>query len=183
MTDQRQRNAEILRRWARNIGPWIVVAGLVWYVGVSMQGRALPKGPAPELSVELSDGTPFNLASRHGEVTVLNFWAAWCPPCRAEAPALTKVHKAVEGRGAMVVGLAVDAISIPRARRLGMLYPQALVEQADLDRFQVQMLPTTVVVDHKGDIVRAFVGEVEEETLLEVVEEALAARPERVAER
>lgn len=177
MTQAPPDNAAILRRWARHAGPWILVALGVWWWGSRLGGDALSSGPAPALTTTLSDGTPFDLAAQRGQVVVLNFWAAWCPPCRAEAPALSRVHHAVEGRGARVVGLAVDTISLSRAGRLGMDYPQALATEDDLARFGVQMLPTTVVVGADGSIVRSFVGEIDEETLQDVIDDAVAAAP------
>ncbi len=175
MTQAPPTRSSILRRWAQRAGPWIFLAAAVWWFGSSLQGDAVSSGPAPPLTLTLSDGTPFDLAEQHGRVIVLNFWAAWCPPCRAEAPALSRVHRAVQRRGAQVLGLAVDAISLSRARRLGMDYPQALATQDDLERFGVQMLPTTVVVGPDGQVVRSFVGEIDEETLREVVEGAARA--------
>ncbi len=178
MTQPPPTNARILRRWALRAGPWIAVAIGVWWFGARLQNNAVSSGPAPALTTTLSDGTPFDLAAQRGRVIVLNFWAAWCPPCRAEAPALSRVHRAIEERGAQVLGLAVDAISLSRAQRLGMDYPQALATEDDLASFGVQMLPTTVVVGSDGQVVRSFVGEIDEETLRQVVDEAASTATE-----
>ncbi len=178
----RETNGAILRRWLRNIGPWVLVAIGMWWLGSSLDSTV--SGPAPGLQVEI-DGTPFDLAAAN-RIVVLNFWAAWCPPCRAEAPVLAQAHEKLGTRG-MVLGLAVDTISISRAGRLGMDYPHALVSQDVLERFGVQMLPTTVVVDHEGNIVESFVGEVTtaalDEALDEALERALDAQPTQLSQR
>ena len=168
-----QTNAEILRRWARNITPWVVLAVGMWWIGSSIESGLLPRGPAPALNVELRSGEAFDLAAQEGKVVVLNFWAAWCPPCRAEAPALSRVAAYMEEHDARLIGLAVDPISLPRATRLGMRYEHALVSQDDADRFRVTTLPSTFVIDASGEITRTFVGEVSESDLREAVDDAL----------
>lgn len=170
---QSQTNAEILRRWFRNITPWVVLAVGMWWIGSSIEGGMLPRGPAPALSVQLRSGEAFDLSEQRGKVVVLNFWAAWCPPCRAEAPALSRVADYMEEHDAQLLGLAVDSISLPRATRLGMRYEQALVTQADIDRFRVTTLPSTFVIDARGEITRTFVGEVSESELRSAVDDAL----------
>ena len=171
MSDAPSPNAAILRRWARTAGPWVVVAlALAWW-GSRLEGP-LSSGSAPPLRVTLKDGSPFDLGAQAGQVVVLNFWAAWCPPCRAEASALSRVHHAVQGHGARLVGLAVDAISLSRAERLGMDYPVALASEEVLERFGVQTLPTTVVVDPHGHIAHSFVGAIDEATLRDAIDDA-----------
>lgn len=168
-----QKNTEILRRWFRNITPWVLLALGMWWIGSSIEGDLLPRGPAPALTVQLKSGETFDLSEQRGKVVVLNFWAAWCPPCRAEAPALSRVAAYMEQRDAKLVGLAVDTISLPRAARLGMHYEQALVAQEDIDRFRVTTLPSTFVIDAEGEITRTFVGEVSESELRSAVDDAL----------
>ena len=166
-----QKDRETLRRWARVVLPWVLISAAFWYFfnsGMSQSG--LESGEAaPTLVVELTDGTTFDLAEHRGQTVVINFWAVWCPPCRAEAPALTRVARHLEAEGGHLIGLAVDSRSVPRAARLGMDYPIALATGEDQARFGVQMLPTTIVVGPDGQVARSFVGEVTEAQLLEAL--------------
>ncbi|MCB9602724.1 MAG: TlpA family protein disulfide reductase [Sandaracinus sp.] len=163
--------------WLRALLPWALVgAGLVWLLGTFGPRRAMPEGePAPPVQVALRGGGEFDLAAARGEVVVLNFWASWCPPCRAEAPVLARAHERLtrEG-GARVVGLAMDSRSVPFATRLGMTYPMGLVTPEIQAAYHVEMLPTTVVIDREGRIAWSYVGELRESELTEVLDEVLA---------
>lgn len=138
----------------------------------------LPEGSeAPALSVPWTgEGESFELASRRGHVTVLAFWATWCPACRAEGPTLSRVQRRIEAHGDMVVGLSIDHAPLASiagaARRLGMTYPIALGTQAEVQRFAVELLPTIIVVGPDGRVARTFAGTVGEEALLEAVADA-----------
>jgi thiol-disulfide isomerase/thioredoxin len=137
----------------------------------------MPEGePAPMVKVALRGGGELDLAASRGDVVVLNFWASWCPPCRAEAPVLARAHERLEREGgARLVGLAMDARSLPFASRLGMTYPQGLVTREIAEAYRVEMLPTTVVVGRDGRIVWSYVGELRESELNDVLDAALEA--------
>jgi peroxiredoxin len=65
--------------------------------------------PAPDIKVTALDGTAYQLSKLKGKYVFLDFWATWCPPCRAEMPTLTKVHAAVKSRSDFVMlGISID---------------------------------------------------------------------------
>ncbi len=166
-----------LRAWIRALLPWALVgAGVVFLLGTFGSRRAMPEGePAPLFQVALRGGGELDLAASRGDVVVLNFWASWCPPCRAEAPVLARAHDRLQReRGARLVGLAMDARSLPFANRLGMTYPQALATQEIAQSYRVEMLPTTVVIDRAGRVAWSYVGELREDELNDVLDEVLA---------
>jgi thiol-disulfide isomerase/thioredoxin len=109
-----------------------------------------------------------------GGITVLNFWGEHCPPCRQEAPALSRVHRALRERG-RVLGISVDSPDLRSARRvardIGMTFPTAVLDRDLQDTFGVTVVPTTYVVDASGVVRKSFVGAVSESTL----RQALAA--------
>jgi thiol-disulfide isomerase/thioredoxin len=71
------------------------------------RGSVLPETPL----LRLEDGAPFQLASLRGNAVLLNVWATWCTPCRAETPELEALSKQYAARGLEVVGVSVDEAS------------------------------------------------------------------------
>ena len=144
----------------------------------SMKPReAMPAGEyAPELLTVLSSGTPFDLSSQlaNGGPVLVTFWASWCPACRAEAPALEAAYQKLANAGGTAIGMVVDQRSLPAAQRLGMTFPQALASREDMDRFGVELLPTTFVIDREGRIAGSFVGEATRRQLDAVIDPLIA---------
>src|SRR5690348_11413618 len=64
--------------------------------------------PAPALVVPQLDGKTFDLASERGKVVIVNFWATWCSPCRAEMPLLDSFYQRYRTRGLVLIGVSVD---------------------------------------------------------------------------
>jgi thiol-disulfide isomerase/thioredoxin len=63
---------------------------------------------APEFILPGLSGTPARLADHRGEVVLLNFWATWCPPCRAEMPSMEKLYQAYRDRGLVILAISGD---------------------------------------------------------------------------
>jgi thiol-disulfide isomerase/thioredoxin len=107
-------------------------------------------------------------------VTVLNFWGETCPPCRTEAPDLTRVHRDLQGRGrGRVIGVSIDSEDLRSAKRagrtIGIGYPVAVLDRDLQDAFGVTVLPTTYLLDDRGVVRRSFVGAVTRRTLAKAI--------------
>jgi thiol-disulfide isomerase/thioredoxin len=117
--------------------------------------------PAPDFKLTTLDGKPVTLADSHGKVILLNFWATWCGPCRAEIPDLIELQNKYKDK-LQILGLVVDddADAIKEfVEKVGINYPVAIA--SDDIRFEyggIAALPTSFVLDSKGRIVQKHEG-------------------------
>lgn len=125
--------------------------------------------PAPDLTVTTLEGGTINLADLRGKVVLLNFWATYCDPCRAEMPAMEKVYKEVGDQDGIVV--AVDQKESAETVRkfvaeFGITFPVALDEKGAAGAlYGVQYMPTTYFIDKAGVVRYMKVGQMEESTI------------------
>ena len=150
--------------WRRALG-WgrdLALLAIVMLVGLAVVGRArAPRLPevAPEFALTDVDGRQVNLSDFRGQTVVLNFWATWCGPCRAEAPTFAAFAQA--NPDVPVLGLAVDGPpnKVRRvAQELGMDYRIVSADASVVRDYGISMYPTTVVVGPEGDVRWAHAG-------------------------
>ena len=105
------------------------------------------------------------LADYEGKVVVLDFYATWCEPCRAETPRLVQLQKQYQPQGLQVIGLNVggadDRDQVPGyAREFGIQYPLGFPDDEFADSFlgDNQNIPQAFVFDRNGKLVKRFVG-------------------------
>lgn len=114
--------------------------------------------PAPVLVVRQLDGHDLDLAALRGKVVILNFWATWCPPCRAEMPVLQAFYEKHAAEGVMVIGVSADDPHERKAVTRVMqqfTYPAALLADARSNGFGTpKVLPISYIIGTDG-IIRA----------------------------
>jgi thiol-disulfide isomerase/thioredoxin len=113
---------------------------------------------APALIVPTLDARVFDLAALHGKVVIVNFWASWCSPCRAEMPQLDAFYRRYRARGLELLGVSVDEPAdrdaVVRIMK-SFSYPAAIAAAAKVNDFGAPVaVPTTWIIDSHG-IVRA----------------------------
>ena len=118
--------------------------------------------PAPEFKVKDLDGNDLSLASSRGKVVLLNFWATWCGPCRAEIPSLIALQQRYKDQ-IQIIGLDVDDDDEKAVRDFatgeGINYPIALApNKVRLDYGGIAALPTLFVINSEGKVVQKHVG-------------------------
>jgi thiol-disulfide isomerase/thioredoxin len=120
---------------------------------------------APRLSLFDLDGQKRQLSQLKGKIVVVNFWATWCGPCKAEMPEFTKVHAEYRDRGVEFVGAANETRAARDkvqefVRRLEIQFPIWLEASLDhMEAFKVGPgLPATVIVDSQGRVAARITG-------------------------
>ena len=140
---------------------------------------------APDLEGQTLDGAAFRLADYRGKVVVLNVWASWCAPCRAEAPVLEEAWIDLQDKGVQFVGLDTrDTIAAAQAfvDNYGITYPNVVDTDGQLqllfgDSLPPQAIPSTLVIDPQGRVAGRILGRVSESTLLGLIEPLLTTAP------
>jgi peroxiredoxin len=112
---------------------------------------------APALALKDVRGRAVRLSDYKGKVVLLNFWATWCPPCRAEMPDLIKAQRRFRSRGLQVIGITYPPETIGEVRqfirKLRVNYPIALGMKETKTLFdESETLPLTIVIDRQGNV-------------------------------
>jgi thiol-disulfide isomerase/thioredoxin len=124
--------------------------------------------PAHGWQLQDVDGKTVHSSDFKGKVVVLDFWATWCPPCKAEIPGLIALQNEYGKNGLVVVGISVDeggATVVKKfAQQLGMNYPVVLADEKTTRAFGgIEAIPTTFIIDREGRIVIKHLGFTEKE--------------------
>jgi len=142
------------------------------------------RGEPVDFEAQTDRGETVSSSDYRGEVLVLNFWYAGCPPCRAEAPDLEEQFQAFDGEGATFLGVNVRdqaPQSVQFAERWGVTYPSVI----DVDEGTMLLafagtvapnaVPTTLIIDKQGRVAARFLGLIEApSTLKTLIREAIA---------
>ncbi|MCU0487512.1 MAG: TlpA family protein disulfide reductase [Anaerolineales bacterium] len=176
------------------LGGLVLILGLAWIglnradaLEVTHGGIPAPRQgfQAPDFELPNTGGEMVRITGLRGKPVMLNVWASWCGPCRAEMPAMQRVYETYQSQGLEI--LAVNSTSqdtrqdaLAFAESLGLRFPILFDDEGQVARlYQVNALPTTFFIDAQGIIQDVIIGGPMAEALLRVrVEQILTAQSE-----
>lgn len=153
----------------------VILAAVVAFVLLQRQGFFLP-GPAlestraggrtfvaPDFPLPDLEGNVQRLSDFRGKVVLLNFWATWCPPCRAEMPSMETLYQAYKGQGFEILAVSSDvqgaAIVQPFMEKYRLSFPALLDTTGRVNgMYGVRSIPTSYLLDRQGQVVSREIG-------------------------
>src|SRR5271157_465316 len=165
----------------RSLYAVILLAGLVWIFASADKTNSETAGRipapqkgflAPEFKLETLDGQSIALTDYRGKAVLVNVWATWCPPCRAEMPTIEKVYQEYQNQGLVVLGvdstIQDDPTAIaPFVKQYNITFPILLdINGEASDLYELRSLPTSFFIGRDGVIKEVVVGGPMSEALL-----------------
>jgi len=111
--------------------------------------------------IPLNGGDPIPITSYQGHPVLVNFWATWCPPCRAELPELQRLYERYARRGLKIAAVNVNRTSSGVAeflQRHQLSLPVFRIDDRVLRRLGVSGIPMSVLIDTKGRVIKVYNG-------------------------
>ncbi|MDD2921296.1 MAG: TlpA disulfide reductase family protein [Anaerolineales bacterium] len=127
---------------------------------------------APDFMLQSIDGKTYALSEFKGSAVLVNLWATWCPPCRAEMPAIEKMYREYQDQGFVVLAVNMtyqddSAAVLPFAQEYNLTFPILLDEKSVVgSAYQLRSLPTSYFINRAGVISEVVVGGPMAEALL-----------------
>lgn len=132
---------------------------------------------APDFKLKLTNGKDIKLSDYKGKIVIIDFWATWCPPCRKGIPDLIDIQKRYDKK-LVVIGISLDNETkddvVPFINKYGINYPVAYGNMEVVQAYgNIQAIPTSFIIDQKGNIVDTHVGLVDKLVYVNKIEELL----------
>jgi len=150
------------------------------FVAGTPAGEVIPepdRQKAPEFGGQLLDGTQFSSSSLSGDVSVLNFWGSWCPPCRVETPEFQQVYGEVQGEDVRFVGINVKddkQLAAAFLESKGITFPSLYDPRGEVALafrdYPANAIPSTIVLDREGRVAAVYTAAVKPEDLRTVLD-------------
>ena len=166
----------LLKKFGReNLILGVIVVAVVGFMLLQRQGFFL-SGPsaeltrpasrtalAPEFALPDLEGTAQRLSDFRGNVVLLNFWATWCPPCRAEMPSMEALYQAYKDQGFVILAVSSDvqgaAVVQPFMEGYRLSFPSLLDTTGRVNGlYGVRSIPTSYLLDRHGRVVSREIG-------------------------
>ena len=115
-----------------------------------------PSAGAPDFTLPRLNGANLRLQEQRGQVVMVNFWATWCGPCRAEMPHLSRLYEKYRASGFQLLGVNIDddpRNAVAGATKLGITFPVLLDGDKRVAKlYDLSTMPTTLLIDRDGTL-------------------------------
>jgi thiol-disulfide isomerase/thioredoxin len=167
------------KKWLMRVVNLALIGAVVAFVARMHTFAAPHRLDVTGIAFERLDGSPMPPQMLQGRAVVLDFWAPWCPPCRAEMPWLDNLQKS--DPGLLVLGVEDDpdeyGNGLDLARRKAITYPLVRSSQALHQKLgSISTLPTTLFISRSGRVVHAVTGALPEGVLRRFARDAQESR-------
>jgi thiol-disulfide isomerase/thioredoxin len=147
----------------------LVVSIMVMALLFACTARNETSAGASDFKLQDLNGKTVRLSDFKGKPVLLDFWATWCPPCRASIPGIEKMQKTYSGRGLVVLGISLDEGDWESVKSFsaeaGITYTVLKGTEDVATQFQVRTIPLLVIINKEGKIVKRYLGFGDDEEL------------------
>ncbi|HMO57932.1 MAG TPA: TlpA disulfide reductase family protein [Roseiflexaceae bacterium] len=137
--------------------------------------------PAPDFTLEDLNGTPVSLSALRGQVVLINVWATWCPPCRAEMPIIQAAYERYHDQGftVLAVNLREDTATVAQyMQQNGLTFPALLDRDGHVSMvYLARAVPSSFFIDRNGTVRAVYRGAMARSVVSGTVEQLLAEAP------
>lgn len=166
---------EIASRFTGNAGSSELIASIIKkidWIEACKNGK-----PAPDFTLNTPEGKPLTLSSFKGKIVILDFWASWCGPCRAENPNIIKLHNKFHNKGLEIISISLDRSKeawVKAIKKDGMVWHHVSElkkwKSEIVSQYGVSAVPHIVIVNEEGIIVaKNLRGEALERKIAEMI--------------
>jgi peroxiredoxin len=139
----------------------LFIVAIAMLAGCTDRGEQ-PDAVAADFTLKDMSGKTVKLSDYKGKVVLLEFWAAWCPPCRASVPGLEKLHKAYKDKGLVLLAVSMDEGGWDEVRSYikesGITYTVLKGTEDVAVKYQVRSIPMMLVLNKEGRISKRYLG-------------------------
>ena len=167
---------------------FVLLTGLAWVFVSADRGGSSTAGKipapregflAPDFSLQTPQGETITLSDLRGQAVLVNLWATWCPPCRAEMPAVQKLYHEYKDQGFVVLAVNMTyqddpSAVVPFTQEYNLTFPILIEDTGDVARnYELRSLPSSFFIDRQGFIQEVVIGGPMSEALLRTRIEAI----------
>jgi peroxiredoxin len=146
-----------------------VIVILALLPGCTSKEKESASAVAPDFTLQDLSGKKVTLSDLKGSVVLLEFWATWCPPCRASVPGIERLHRAYDGKGLKVLAISFDEGGWDKVKDFVAEHKitySVLKGTDDVSaKYRVRMIPAAYLVDKQGIIRKQYMGAGNDEEL------------------